>query len=47
VVKDGAMNIDLEDQITRDTLLTMGGGVVHPLIRKALGLDEEQEVDLR
>jgi NAD(P) transhydrogenase subunit alpha len=47
VVKDGAMNIDLEDQITRDTLLTMGGGVVHPMIRKALGLDEEQEVDVR
>jgi NAD(P) transhydrogenase subunit alpha len=42
VVKDGAMNIDLEDQITRETLLTMGGGVVHPMIRKALGLDQDQ-----
>ena len=42
VVKDGAMNFDLDDQITRETLLTMGGGVVHPMIRKALGLDEEQ-----
>ncbi|HLF40743.1 MAG TPA: Re/Si-specific NAD(P)(+) transhydrogenase subunit alpha [Acidimicrobiia bacterium] len=43
VAKDGALNFDLEDQITRDTLLAMGGGVVHPLIRKALGFDEESE----
>ena len=42
IVTDGAVHIDLDDQITRDTLLTMGGGVVHPMVRKALGLDEQQ-----
>jgi len=41
VVRDGTMNVDLDDPITRDTLLTMGGGVVHPMIRQALGLDQE------
>lgn len=36
--KTGALQLDLEDEITRETLLTRGGEVVHPLVREALGL---------
>jgi NAD(P) transhydrogenase subunit alpha len=38
LVKDGALRVDLEDQITRETLLTRDGEVVHPRVREALGL---------
>ncbi len=30
LVRDGAVRIDLDDEITRETLLTRGGEVVHP-----------------
>ena len=30
LVRDGAIRIDLDDEITRETLLTRGGEVVHP-----------------
>jgi NAD(P) transhydrogenase subunit alpha len=34
LVRDGAVRIDLEDEITRETLLTRGGEVVHPRARE-------------
>ena len=40
LVKDGAVKIDLSDEITRDTLIAQGGEVVNPRVRTALGLPE-------
>jgi NAD(P) transhydrogenase subunit alpha len=37
LLKNGAVEPDLEDQITRETLLTRGGEVVHPRVLEALG----------
>jgi NAD(P) transhydrogenase subunit alpha len=37
LAKDGAFQLDLGDEIIRDTLLTRDGAVVHPRIREALG----------
>ncbi len=36
LVKDGTLRVDLEDEITRATLLTRGGKVVHPAVLEAL-----------
>jgi NAD(P) transhydrogenase subunit alpha len=36
--RDGALSIDLNDEIARDTLMTRGGEVVHPRVREVLGL---------
>lgn len=36
--KDGRVVLDLDDEITRETLVTRGGEVVHPKVREALGL---------
>ncbi len=38
LVKDGALHINLQDEITRETLITRGGDVVHPKVRELLGL---------
>ena len=38
LVKDGALRLDPGDEIARETLVTRGGEVVHPRVRKALGL---------
>jgi NAD(P) transhydrogenase subunit alpha len=38
LLKDGVLNLDMEDQIIRDTLLTRDGQVVHPRVREKLGL---------
>lgn len=38
VVKDGALNLDTEDEITRETLVCRDGEVVHPRIRELLKL---------
>ena len=38
LVKDGAITLDLDDEITKGTLLTHGGQVVHPTVRAKLGL---------
>ncbi len=35
LLKDGKLNIDLEDEITRGTLVTRDGNVVHPLLAQA------------
>ena len=37
LAKDGKIEPSLEDEITRETLLTRGGEVVHPRVRDALG----------
>ena len=38
IVKDGEVALDMDDQITRETLLTHGGEVVSPRVRERLGL---------
>jgi NAD(P) transhydrogenase subunit alpha len=41
LVHDGRIELDLEDEITRETLVARDGQVVHPRIREALGLDDD------
>jgi NAD(P) transhydrogenase subunit alpha len=38
LVRDGRLALDAADEITRETLLTRDGAVVHPRVREALGL---------
>jgi NAD(P) transhydrogenase subunit alpha len=38
LVKDGEPQLDKDDEIVRDSMLTRGGEVVHPRVREALGL---------
>lgn len=38
--KSGALVVDIEDEITRGTLVARGGEVVHPRVRERLGLAE-------
>jgi NAD(P) transhydrogenase subunit alpha len=38
IVKQGALTVDLSDQIVRETLVARGGEVVHPRLRETLGL---------
>jgi H+-translocating NAD(P) transhydrogenase subunit alpha len=38
LIKDGAVSLDREDEIVRETLVTDRGEVVHPRIREALGV---------
>jgi NAD(P) transhydrogenase subunit alpha len=40
LTKDGAVNVDTNDEITRETLVTQGGDVVNARVRQALGLPE-------
>jgi len=37
--KEGQLNIDLSDEITRDTLVTRGGEVVNPKVQALLGVN--------
>jgi NAD(P) transhydrogenase subunit alpha len=39
MIKDGQLNLDLEDEIVRETLVTRGREVVHARIRELLGLE--------
>ena len=39
MLKDGQLNIDLNDQITRDSLVTRDGEVVHPKVQALLGVN--------
>jgi NAD(P) transhydrogenase subunit alpha len=41
LVKEGELRIDLEDEITRSTLVSRGGQVVNPRVREAFGLAPE------
>jgi len=38
VTKDGALKLDMKDEITRGCVITHGGDVVQPRVREALGL---------
>jgi NAD(P) transhydrogenase subunit alpha len=38
LIKDKALHLDLADEITRETLVTRGGAVVHPRVREVYGL---------
>lgn len=38
IVRDGAVQYDMQDEITRDTVVARGGEVVNPRIRDLLGL---------
>jgi H+-translocating NAD(P) transhydrogenase subunit alpha len=38
LVKDGAVNVDVSDEITRETLITRDGEIVNPRVRQVLGL---------
>jgi NAD(P) transhydrogenase subunit alpha len=37
LIQDGALRIDVEDEITRETLVARGGEVVNPRVRQLLG----------
>jgi NAD(P) transhydrogenase subunit alpha len=36
LVDNGAVQVDLEDEITRETLVSQNGEVVHPRVRELL-----------
>ena len=38
MVKDGKVNLNLKDEIIRNTLVTEGGEIVNPRIREFFGL---------
>jgi NAD(P) transhydrogenase subunit alpha len=38
LIKDGEFRIDLQDEITRETLVARDGQIVHPKVREAFGL---------
>jgi NAD(P) transhydrogenase subunit alpha len=38
LVKDGKLQLNLDDEIIRETLLTRGGAVVNPRVREFFGL---------
>lgn len=41
MVKDGQLNLDLEDEIIRDTLVTQDGKVANPRVAEILGIEIE------
>jgi NAD(P) transhydrogenase subunit alpha len=41
LVRGGELNLNVDDEILRDTLVCRGGEVVHPRVREALGLAGE------
>jgi NAD(P) transhydrogenase subunit alpha len=47
LVKDGQNQIDLEDEITRETLLTRGGAIVNERVRELAGAGEPQSSEGR
>ncbi len=38
LIKDGALNLNREDEIVRETLVTYSGEIVHPRVRELMGL---------
>jgi NAD(P) transhydrogenase subunit alpha len=44
LVKDGKLQLNLEDEITRETLVTEGGEVVNPRVREFFALPVRQDV---
>jgi len=47
LVDDGELNINMDDEIIRDTLLTYQGEVVNPRVKELLGMPESQSSDER
>jgi len=45
LVADGVAQLDKDDEIVRDSMVTRGGEVVHPRVREALGLDASAQSD--
>ena len=43
LVKDGEINVDLDDEITRGATITHGGRVVHEATAKALGIEPNEK----
>ncbi|UCC45892.1 MAG: Re/Si-specific NAD(P)(+) transhydrogenase subunit alpha [Candidatus Zixiibacteriota bacterium] len=43
LVKDGRLNFDMDDEITRDTLLTRDGEIVNSRLREIFGLEPTSE----
>ena len=41
LLKDGKLNLDFEDEITRGATITHGGKVIHEATAKALGIEVE------
>jgi NAD(P) transhydrogenase subunit alpha len=44
LMADGAVKLDLDDEITRETLVTHQGEVIHPAVRQLIG-KEQRETD--
>jgi NAD(P) transhydrogenase subunit alpha len=42
LIKDGKLELNREDEIVRETLVTFGGEVVHAKVREAIGLPAPQ-----
>ena len=40
MIKDGKLNLDMDDQVIRETVVTHGGEIGNPRVREALGLAE-------
>jgi NAD(P) transhydrogenase subunit alpha len=47
LVRDGALNVNLEDEIIRETLVTHGNRVVHPRISELLKAAQAQEREVK
>ncbi len=47
MIKDGALNLNMEDEIIRDTLVTRDGDVVNPHVRELLGLSPAESSEGR
>ena len=43
LVKEGNLEIDMEDEITRGTLVTREGQIIQPMVREALGLTPPED----
>ncbi len=44
LIKDGKLTLDRQDEIVRETLVTLGGEVVHAKVRELMGMPVEQAV---
>jgi NAD(P) transhydrogenase subunit alpha len=40
LVKDGQLNLNIEDEIVKGTLVTQGGKLIHPAVIAALEKDQ-------
>jgi hypothetical protein len=40
MIKDGKLNLDMDDQVIRETVVTHGGEIGNLRVREALGLAE-------